>query len=343
MLTTTLPSYAYRQYLDDDDIQAFVVAQNAATQTYIDWFNQVFLPYYPGLTGPLLDWVVEGLYGLTRTQLASPTSAAKGMYNTVPYNTLVYNGYAPSTQTFYDTTDDLFQRILTWDFFKGDGKRFSTRWLKRRIMRFLVGTNGIDPQPDQTGFTVGAETTSAIGVHIASGTLTVSIDQTLLSFQADIDPTILTLFQLAFQGGNLDLPVAYAYAVNIVTGFDALARPNNLVSDGPAFSQTTGITGVVALGGTGIYTYAWTWQSGGTGITINSPASPNTSFTAAGLVWGETVTGIARCTVTDTVSSLTAIATCGVTLICEMPSQILIEGGMTPLLTEGGSVLVVEP
>jgi hypothetical protein len=40
------------------------------------------------------------------------------------------------------TDDDLYRRILTWHFFKGDGNYFSTRFLKRRIWRFLYGTNG---------------------------------------------------------------------------------------------------------------------------------------------------------------------------------------------------------
>ena len=41
-------------------------------------------------------------------------------------------------------TDDVFKRILTWHFYKGDGKNFSVRWLKRRIWRFLQGANGTD-------------------------------------------------------------------------------------------------------------------------------------------------------------------------------------------------------
>lgn len=349
MRTTTINSYLYEEYADDDDLQSFVMAYNAATQTYIDWFNQTYLVYYPGLFGDLLNWVAKGLYGLERTQLSSPISPATGPLNTVELNVLALNDGVPSSETFYDITDDVFKRILTWDFYKADGKRFCIRWLKRRIMRFLVGTNGIDPQPfnmdgtPNVNFTVGAETTSAIGVVIASGTVTVSIDQTLLSLQTPIEPGILTLFQLAFEDGNLELPLEFAYVCNIITGFDALAIPNVLVGFGPQLNQAVGPTSIIALGGTGIYTYAWTWQSGGSGITIDDPSSVTTTFTASGLSWGTTVTGVALCTVTDTVSSLTALATCQVTITAALPAQILTESSAFILTTESGTPLVVEP
>lgn len=255
MRATTLNAYLYKQYADDQDLQAFVTAYNAATQTYVDWFNEVGLPYYPGLSGDLLEWVAEGLYGLTKTQLASQATASTGAFNTTAINALAINDGVPTTQQFFTLTDDVFKRILTWHFYKGDGKRFSIRWLKRRIMRFLVGTNGIDPQPGQPGFQVGTETTSSIGVVIASNTMTVSLDQSMLSLQAGVTPGILTLFKLAFEGGNLELPIGYTYVVNIITGFDALAIPNVLRSTGSQLTQTTGPTSVVALGGTGLYAY----------------------------------------------------------------------------------------
>lgn len=218
MRSTTFNSYLYTAFADDDDLQAFVAAYNLATQTFITWFGSVALPYYPGLSGDLLNWVALGLYGLERTSLASPASTALGPLNTVTLNTLVLNGYVPSTESVYNINDDILKRILTWDFFKGDGKRFCVRWLKRRVMRFLVGTNGIDPQPGQPGFIVGTETTSAIGVAFSGGNeLTVTINQTLLSSQAPVDPAAITLFQLAFEGGYLDLPVQYTTLVVDVT------------------------------------------------------------------------------------------------------------------------------
>jgi hypothetical protein len=349
---TTINSYLYTEYADDDDLQAFVSAYNAATQTFITWFNKVALPYYPGLSGPLLDWVGSGLYGQPRTSLASPASTALGMLNTVPLNTLVLNGYVPSTSSVYVLPDDIYQRILTWNFYKGDGKRFCTRWFKRRIARFLFGANGIDPQPFLPGFTpnpnfqVGCETTTAIGMHISGSVITVTINQTLLSTQATISPLVLTLFALALEAGPisgpLDLPIQYTYVVDIVTALTATAIPGILSSSSPNFSQTTASTSVATSGGTGLYTYAWTWLIGGSGITITSPSSANTTFSASGLTWGTTLTGFALCTVTDTVSSLTTTITCLVTIACVMPPMILTEGG-SPILTEGGTPIIEEP
>jgi hypothetical protein len=215
VLTTTLKSYLYQEYADDDDLQASRAAYNQATQTYVDWFNTVGLPFYPGLSGPLLDWVAQGVYGMTRPSFLSP-AVALGPLNTVPLNAPGYplNTFTPAAG--YATSNDALKRILTWNFYKGDGKRFCMRWLKRRVMRFLVGTNGLDPNPALPGFVVGTENTSAIGAHVASGTLTVAISQSQLSAVGGTMPGILSVFQLAFQGGVLDLPAQFpSYVVNI--------------------------------------------------------------------------------------------------------------------------------
>jgi hypothetical protein len=343
MLTQTIPAYAYRQFADDDNVQGLFTGYNQYTQTVIDWFNTINLPIYTQQQGLTLDWVAQGLYGFTRTQLASPVDPSSGMLDTEELNTSILDAYTPSTETFYNLTDDVFQRCLTWNVYKGDGKHFSMRWLKRRIARFFFGANGIDPQPWLPGFTVGAETTTPFGVTVSSGLLTVTIDQTLLSLLAPVTPGLLTLFKAAFLGGYLELPLQYTYAVSIATGFDALAIPSVLTSSTSAFSQTTAVTMVNILGGSGLYTYAWTWQSGGSGITINSPSAVSTSFTASGLTYGQTVTGIARCTVTDTVSSSTALATCEVIITCTAPDSITTEGGLQ-LWPEGTSIpIIVEP
>jgi len=57
---------------------------------------------------------------------------------------------------------------------------------------------------------------------------------------------------------------------------------------------------VTASGGVPGYTYAWTWQSGGGGITITSPSTASTAFNAF-LGAGASKNGTAMCTVTDTV------------------------------------------
>jgi hypothetical protein len=368
----------------------------------------------------LLDWVANGLYGQKRTQLASQATPSTGAFNTVAFDEQAFNDGVHGSQQFYDLTDDVFKRILTWNFYKGDGRHFSMRWLKRRIIRFLVGTDGIDPNPADPNFTIGTEQTSAVGVVINAGNIQVSIDQSQLSLLAGVTPGILQLFKLAFEGRNLELPLGYTPVVSIITGFVAVARPNVVTSSGPQFTQTTPATGVAVLGGSGLYTYLWTFRTAGLGggaavygsasgalttgeklaggaqvgaaatgaltgavggkaavdssasghlttgaalaggaavisgasasfdqgaqLVIDNPLSANTTFTGRNMSWGQTLTAVAVCTVTDTVSGQHAQATCLVIITCVMPNQLLIEGTNIPILIEGASVpLVVEP
>jgi hypothetical protein len=306
VLTTTIASYAYVQYNDDENIQSFIQAYNAATQTYVDWFATVSLPVYTGLSAPLLDWVAQGLYGIARTSLESQVAAALGPLNTVPLNQPGFplNTYSFPVSVFYSLSDDAFQRIITWDFYKGDGKRFTMRWLKRRIMRFLIGVNGIDPQPSQSGFVIGVENTSAISTIVTSSsgnlTLTVTINQSKLSSLFALTPGILTIFKLAFLGGDLELPLQYSYALNIVTSPIASVAPTSISSP-----TTVSVPAVVSVtGGSGPFTYSWTFASGGAGITITSPSSASTTFSIA---TSTSASGIALCTITDYFDDVTTI------------------------------------
>lgn len=217
MLADIIKAYAYRQYADDDNIQAFFTAMNAGTQTYLDWFNSVGLAYYPGLTGDLLDWVAVGLYGMSRPEIEEGASPGQGMLNTQVLNISPLNTFIePTAGTGYNLSDDVFKRILTWNLFKADGKNFNMRWMKRRVMRFLVGMNGIDPQPGTPGFTVGTENTQAIGVTVVSELLTVTIYQVPLSTIApQVTTQILSLFAALLPSGILDLPARYTYAVTL--------------------------------------------------------------------------------------------------------------------------------
>ncbi len=153
LLTKTIPSYLYAEYKDDEDLQALVEAYNETTQQYVDWFNSLNLPIYTGaiIVGALLDWVAAGLYGITRPVFGSGSTEYEGPYDTFLFDTLTFDGDTTISQIVYSTaTDDVFKRVLTWHFFKGDGRAFTIRWLKRRIMRFLVGTAGTAPNIDQT-------------------------------------------------------------------------------------------------------------------------------------------------------------------------------------------------
>lgn len=172
-LTETIPAYLYQEYADDDDLQAFFAAFNGLAQGYVTWFATVLLPVYtsPTISGSLLDWVAEGLYGMLRPSLSSGRNRDVGPYNTWAYNTITYNRrkkIGPNDVTV--TSDDVFKRIMTWNFYKGDGNVFDVRWLKRRIMRFLIGADGSAPNIDQTYLISVTFGPAAIAIRITVGT-----------------------------------------------------------------------------------------------------------------------------------------------------------------------------
>lgn len=321
MLTEIVPAYLYRQYANDDDLPAFVDAFNAAAQYYLDWFTKVNLAYYPGLSGPLLDWIANGVYGIQRTSLASPTTPAQGPLNTLELNTKPFNYYFPPQTSSYVLTDDAFQRIITWNFYKGDGKRFNMRWLKRRIMRFLLGANGIDPQPGTPGFVIGCENTQPVSVVVADNVITASIDQVLLSSLVQITPGILQILQLAFeagQSGPLELPAQYeTYQFNIVTSLTVTASPTTLSSAGAATTQTTGAVTFAVLGGSGEYTYAGSFLAGSAPeLSAATPDTNETTMTGAGMTGGNLYNGTYRMVVTDTITTDTAMVDVPVSMNC---------------------------
>jgi hypothetical protein len=165
-------SYVYQQYADDDDLQAFAAAYNGLAQVYIEWFATLSLAVYtnPLIAGSLLDWVAQGIYGMMRPTLSSGRVLAKGPYNTFAYNTWPLNKLKITAPNVAVTTDDIFKRIMTWNFYKGDGTRFNVRWLKRRIMRFLEGVNGAAPNIDNTYIvSVTFGTGGFVSIRISSG------------------------------------------------------------------------------------------------------------------------------------------------------------------------------
>lgn len=146
-------SYLYQEYSDDQDLQAFVDAYNSMMQDIVDTFNGLNLPNYTAdsITGDLLDWVGKGIYGMTRPNLSSGKYQTLGPYNTGMYNTQQYDYWDllyPDIITL--TNDDVYKRILTWHISKREGKYFTVQWLKLRIMKFLFGTNGTQPNIDNT-------------------------------------------------------------------------------------------------------------------------------------------------------------------------------------------------
>ncbi len=204
MLALTIPSYLYYEYSDDADLQGFVAAYNTLAQQYVDWFNQVSLPVYTGplLTGSLLDWVASGLYGIDRPALAGATLV----------------------------TDDVFQRVISWHFYKGDGKVFDVRWLKRRIMRFLIGANGTDPGINQTyQISVRFMGNGVIDINVYTGIAifgpgsmfntgqfnTSKFNDMGLIIRHYVDTTLAPELKQAIDAGVLELPFQYVYNVSI--------------------------------------------------------------------------------------------------------------------------------
>ena len=202
---TIIPSYLYEQYFDDDDLQGFVATYNLLSQQYSSWFCDINLPIYTGdpIAGPLLDLVAEGLYGYPRPPIATGHIRTIGPLNTWQLNTMKLNDFVNlGAISFFVTTDDIYKRMLTWHFYKGDGHQFSTRWLKRRVMRFLLGINGTDR---------GTDDTSPVSVVIGTGkavTITVHVADPITTYNA-------TIFQAAIESSVLELPFQYSFAVTL--------------------------------------------------------------------------------------------------------------------------------
>ncbi len=238
-LTATLPSYLYQQYTDDDSLQAFVIAYNQLTQEYVDWFNSINLPCYtqPQIYGLLLDWVAGGIYGIKRPVLSSGRPLVVGPYNTSYYNQpgAAYNiveHVGPLNVAV--TSDDVFKRIITWHFYKGDGKYMDVRWLKRRVARFLFGANGTDYEGNTYQISVLFGDDGELNITILSGIRTMQMaavfnyvpgivgsgsyynrqanayNSIASTFAAYAVPAMAVIFQEAVNTGALEMPFQFS-------------------------------------------------------------------------------------------------------------------------------------
>ncbi|MDP9651702.1 hypothetical protein [Paraburkholderia caledonica] len=223
-LQTLIQSYLYRQYSDDDDLQAFVNSFNALAQGYLDWFTATPLGVYTSasINGPLLDWVGEGVYGIPRPVLSTLATHSYGSYNTVSYNSLPYNArLRKNSGTAQEASDDIYKRVLTWHLYLGDGRQMSLQWLRRRVARFLFGANGTDipvdylsrvsltqtPLGNTGGFPTAPYNTQAynsrtkrVGFAARSITITVPLSQVAQNFQTLLNEGYLALpFQVHFR------------------------------------------------------------------------------------------------------------------------------------------------
>src|SRR5579875_2210831 len=133
--TQILGSYLYAQYADDDDLQAFVASYNAIAQGYLDWFNDTPLAIYisASISGALLDWIGQGIYGIPRPVLGVFSSYSVGALNSFVLNTIPIDGALQySSGSASPVNDDIYKRVLTWFLYRGDGKQMSIDWIKRR-------------------------------------------------------------------------------------------------------------------------------------------------------------------------------------------------------------------
>lgn len=216
MISQTIPSYLYVQYADDDTLQAFISAYNGMAQEYVSWFNQVGLPVWTGglISGALLDWIGQGLYGISRPVFTTSTVSVAGPIATYPIATVpIAARVVTQSGTSTIANDDIYKRVMTWNLYAGDGKQFTTRWLKRRIARFLHGLNGTDP---------GISTTNDVSVAQTAGAFTITVPNNQVG----------QFLQQAFANGVLSLPFQYTYTVNFF---------NNLTdTNGAVLLDTTG-------------------------------------------------------------------------------------------------------
>lgn len=209
MVDTTTPllkipqSYLYNQFADDESLQAYCSAFNEYAQSYLDWFNTVCLGDYrsTSLTGALLDWVADGIYGLRRVPLSTTKVKRTGPYNTSPFNTIPFAGMITDDESSTTTmSDDIFKRTMTWNLYEGDGFQFTTTWLKRRIMRFMTGENGNDgPFYDTYDVSISWATSRTADI-----TITVTESQ----------EAMFSTLNLCIVNGVLNLPLGYTFTLS---------------------------------------------------------------------------------------------------------------------------------
>lgn len=146
-ITETIPSYPYVQWSDDPDVVAFFTAYNQLSQQNLDEINSYTLPIFLAQQGALLDWAATSIYGVPRPSLSYGGAQPVGPLNTWELNTEQLNDlHLENNSQSFVANDQVYQRIIQWNTFKGDGYQFTIRWLKRRVQRFLTG----EIFPDQT-------------------------------------------------------------------------------------------------------------------------------------------------------------------------------------------------
>jgi hypothetical protein len=202
-LQNVIPSYLYQEYSDDANLQAFVAVFNSISQGYLNWFNNTPLAVYtnPNVSGPLLDWTLNGIYGIERPVFSTLSSHFfSTALATFPMNTITLNGSRLTRSgTAIQANDDYYKRTATWLLYIGDGRICNAMVLRKRIARFLFGPNGTD-------ITLSQAQNVSIAVETSPS----------LSFLITIPPsTAASYFQQAFEAGTLPFPFQLSATVVI--------------------------------------------------------------------------------------------------------------------------------
>lgn len=228
---TQLPSYAYSQYSDDPNIDAFFTAYNQISQKNLDNMNSLNLPIYLKQGGDLLNWCGQGIYGVVRHDLsAAVTIDYVGPLNTAELNTDQLNEFQALQvgKANYAVSDYAYQQIIQWNTLPGDGRNFSIGWLKRRIQRFLSG----NIFPDQH-FAISIKFTAKYAVEITIfpttrtliggagndeaefGQPALGLNQPVFDNRKFVPDDLLQIFKAAVESGALQMPFQYAWTVII--------------------------------------------------------------------------------------------------------------------------------
>jgi hypothetical protein len=152
--------------------------------------------YLATITG-VVPAAYNGTFELTQTGTTTftyllPAGSSPGVVTTL--------GQVGSTVSL--ANDDIYQRVITWNFYKGDGYQFNTRWLKNRVYRFLTQANGI-PAP----IPFPADVSHAVGVTWGSGnTVTITVGSAINAYASILSALI--------NNGTLELPFQYTFSVS---------------------------------------------------------------------------------------------------------------------------------
>lgn len=203
-LQTIIPSYAYQQYVDDPYVVAFFTTYNQLAQTYLDWSNTTPLGVYtsPHVTGPLLDWIGQGVYGIPRPIFSTLAAEYLGnALNTFPLDAIAIDGSTFSESgSAFAANDDFYKRVITWMIYLGDGRYFNLMTLRKRIARFLYGVNGTDISLSQT---------QNVSINFSSPV------ELAITIPAAANPAS-SYFQEALAAGVLSFPFMLGATVSIV-------------------------------------------------------------------------------------------------------------------------------